>query len=125
MAHVITDECISCGVCVDECAVEAISEGEDKYVIDPEKMHGLRLLCRGMSHRSYKRRRRIGIPNQRPREQTGSLVWFHVKQAHPVPEGFFTPGKSLLARKFSRRGRFAAPSTAARGTPAAAAPHTG
>ncbi|MGI6515134.1 MAG: 4Fe-4S binding protein [Syntrophomonadaceae bacterium] len=37
MAHVITDECISCGVCVDECAVEAISEGEDKYVIDPEK----------------------------------------------------------------------------------------
>ncbi len=37
MAHVITDECISCGVCVDECAVAAISEGEDKYVIDPEK----------------------------------------------------------------------------------------
>ena len=37
MAHVITDECISCGVCVDECAVEAISEGEDKYVIDKEK----------------------------------------------------------------------------------------
>ena len=33
MAHVITDECISCGVCVDECPVEAITEGEDKYVI--------------------------------------------------------------------------------------------
>lgn len=36
MAHLITDECISCGICADECPVEAISEGEDKYVIDPE-----------------------------------------------------------------------------------------
>jgi ferredoxin len=36
MAHTITDECISCGTCVDECPSEAISEGEEKYVIDPE-----------------------------------------------------------------------------------------
>lgn len=36
MAYVITDECISCGVCVDECPVGAISEGDDKYVIDPD-----------------------------------------------------------------------------------------
>jgi ferredoxin len=36
VAYVINDECISCGVCADECPVEAISEGEDKYVIDPE-----------------------------------------------------------------------------------------
>ena len=35
MAHVITDECISCGSCKDECPVSAISEGEDKYEIDP------------------------------------------------------------------------------------------
>jgi len=34
MAHVISDECISCGSCVDACPVEAISEGDDKYVID-------------------------------------------------------------------------------------------
>jgi formate hydrogenlyase subunit 6/NADH:ubiquinone oxidoreductase subunit I len=34
MAYVITDECIACGSCEDECPVEAISEGEDKYVID-------------------------------------------------------------------------------------------
>ena len=36
MAHTITDECISCGTCVDECPSEAISEAEEKYVIDPE-----------------------------------------------------------------------------------------
>jgi len=37
MAHVINDECISCGSCEPECPVEAISAGEDKYVIDPDK----------------------------------------------------------------------------------------
>ena len=37
MAHFINDECISCGACASECPVEAISEGEGKYVIDPEK----------------------------------------------------------------------------------------
>jgi len=36
MAHKISDECISCGACVDECPVEAISEGEDQYVIDAD-----------------------------------------------------------------------------------------
>ncbi len=36
MAHMITDECISCGACQAECPVDAISEGEGKFVIDPE-----------------------------------------------------------------------------------------
>lgn len=36
MPYFITDECISCGVCKDECPVDAISEGDDKYVIDAE-----------------------------------------------------------------------------------------
>jgi len=36
MAHKINDECISCGACADECPVDAISEGEDKYVIDAD-----------------------------------------------------------------------------------------
>lgn len=35
MAHVISDECVSCGSCEGECPVGAISEG-DKYSIDPE-----------------------------------------------------------------------------------------
>lgn len=36
MAYKISDECISCGACEAECPVAAISEGDDKYVIDPE-----------------------------------------------------------------------------------------
>jgi len=37
MAYKITDECIMCGTCEEECPNDAISEGEDTYVIDPEK----------------------------------------------------------------------------------------
>lgn len=37
MALKITDECISCGACEPECPVQAISEGETIYVIDPAK----------------------------------------------------------------------------------------
>jgi len=36
MAHKITDDCIMCGACEAECPENAISEGEDTYVIDPE-----------------------------------------------------------------------------------------
>jgi ferredoxin len=36
MAMMITDECISCGACEPECPVEAISEGDVIYVIDPD-----------------------------------------------------------------------------------------
>ena len=34
MAYIINDECISCGACVPGCPVNAISEGDDKMVID-------------------------------------------------------------------------------------------
>jgi len=36
MAYVITDECVSCGACAAQCPVEAISEGDDKFVIDQD-----------------------------------------------------------------------------------------
>ena len=37
MAYKITDECIACGACEPECPVEAISPGDEIYVIDPDK----------------------------------------------------------------------------------------
>ena len=36
MAHVISDECVSCGSCEGECPVGAISEGDGKYEIDAD-----------------------------------------------------------------------------------------
>ena len=33
----ITDECINCDVCESECPNDAISAGEEIYVIDPQK----------------------------------------------------------------------------------------
>ena len=35
MATKIIDECINCGACEPECPNEAISEGDEVYVIDP------------------------------------------------------------------------------------------
>ena len=36
MAYVIGEDCISCGACEAECPVSAISQCEDRYVIDPD-----------------------------------------------------------------------------------------
>ena len=36
MAYKISDDCISCGACAAGCPVEAISEGDGKYVIDAD-----------------------------------------------------------------------------------------
>ncbi|MEZ4383418.1 MAG: YfhL family 4Fe-4S dicluster ferredoxin [Nannocystaceae bacterium] len=36
MATHITEECINCGACEPECPNEAISEGDEIYVIDPD-----------------------------------------------------------------------------------------
>lgn len=40
MAYVINGSCVSCGACSGECPVGAISEGDGKYEIDPEKCLG-------------------------------------------------------------------------------------
>ncbi len=34
MAYFINEDCINCGACADECPVNCITEGEEKYVID-------------------------------------------------------------------------------------------
>jgi ferredoxin len=37
MALMITDECINCDVCEPECPNEAITAGDEIYIIDPKK----------------------------------------------------------------------------------------
>jgi len=37
MTHKITEVCVSCGACEAECPVQAISQGDEKYKIDPAK----------------------------------------------------------------------------------------
>ena len=34
--YTISNDCVMCGTCADECPSEAISEGESKYVINPD-----------------------------------------------------------------------------------------
>jgi len=37
MAYKINDKCVSCDTCRPECPVDAISQGDSTYVIDPDK----------------------------------------------------------------------------------------
>ena len=36
MAHKITDACVHCGTCAENYPVEAISQADTQYVIDPD-----------------------------------------------------------------------------------------
>lgn len=40
MVYKITDDCVACGACADACPLEAITEGDGKYEIDPDKCGG-------------------------------------------------------------------------------------
>ncbi len=37
MALIITEECINCAACEPECPNEAISAGDEVYIIEPDK----------------------------------------------------------------------------------------
>jgi ferredoxin len=37
MAFLINEECINCGACEPECPNQAISAGDERYVIEPDK----------------------------------------------------------------------------------------
>lgn len=37
MAFLINEECINCGACEPECPNQAITAGDERYVIEPDK----------------------------------------------------------------------------------------
>lgn len=37
MAYVINNDCISCGVCAEQCPVSCIEQGDDTYVINADE----------------------------------------------------------------------------------------
>lgn len=55
MAHVISDECVSCGACESECPVGAISMGADHMQIDASACVDCWCLRISMSYRSNQR----------------------------------------------------------------------
>mgnify|MGYP000399934110 CR=1 FL=1 len=52
MAHVIGDDCISCGSCEAECPVSAISEGDGKYEINADACIDCGAMCSTVPSRS-------------------------------------------------------------------------
>jgi len=40
LTYRITEDCLNCGACIDECPEGAIIEGNDRSRIDPEKCTG-------------------------------------------------------------------------------------
>ena len=36
MAYQINDDCTNCGLCVPECPVDCISEGDGKHIVDED-----------------------------------------------------------------------------------------
>ena len=37
VSYKITDECVACGTCAEECPSDAITEGDDIYVINQDE----------------------------------------------------------------------------------------
>ena len=56
MAYAISDECISCGACAAGCPVNAISEGDGKFVIDPDTCTEFAQLALLLRHNSFVRK---------------------------------------------------------------------
>ena len=81
MAYIITDECIACGSCENECPVEAISEGDEKYVIDANLCTELRGLRGCLPRRGHHPRRRGIDPQNRLFETRGAEP---VKRVSPL-----------------------------------------
>jgi len=37
MGYIVSEECINCGACEEECPIGGIYAGSERYMIDPDK----------------------------------------------------------------------------------------
>ena len=72
MAYKITDSCVACGTCIDECPVGAISEG-DIYVIDPDTCVGCGT-CAGACPLKSLAKYLLSLPRSLKQTQTNNLI---------------------------------------------------
>jgi ferredoxin len=81
MATMITEECINCGACEDECPNGAISMGEEVFVIEPD----LCTECVGFSNEQACAAAcppDVCIPDAE-RVETEEVLFERAKQLHP------------------------------------------
>ncbi len=84
MATYITEECINCGACEPECPNEAISEGDDIYVIGPKLCTG----CVGFhDHEACQAVCPLGCCLPDPKHpETEEVLFIRAKELHPDKE---------------------------------------
>ena len=109
MATTITEECINCGACEPECPNEAISEGDDIYVIDPN------LCTECVGFHEYEACQAVCpveccVPDPNNRE-TEEVLLERAEKIHP-DKSFPSPLPSALTR-FSNPNRQRVPAEAA------------
>jgi NAD-dependent dihydropyrimidine dehydrogenase PreA subunit len=104
MATNITDTCINCGACLPECPNEAISEGDELYVIDPERCTE----CVGFhDHEACQAVCPVECCLPDPnRMETEEVLYARAKSLHPDTD---FPSLPLLPQKLSRFRKATAP----------------